>query len=349
VLSEIDFELLGSAGHLAINMLPDPTKTDREDIYMDRLNVRAMGTGRTFGITVRPGTRSNRSGLWGCTFASREPMLGDFASGAAHWHFTFGCNFATEGQSHITYTNVHFHSLHKWVKFSGAWNPKIGFAPFCINFNIHDTGHPGYVGYRFGDHHVVSECYFSGRPLGIDVSNSANDTTTLIRYFIVERCRFDSLERSAVNSNSAQFVTLRDNECWRAKRFFAPNGATLGGILEARIYRNKAFFDAGRGKTVFAEYSRGTFTVPQQITDNVIVDIKAGSTVVNLKSADQISAASLIARNIYYLPNIRSAPSGAYFMDDGTAKTLVELQATGLERGSVHANPHWRDPANGIF
>ena len=168
-------------------------------------------------------------------------------------------------------------------------------------------------------------------------------------------------EEGAIYFSNASSITVRYNNVWGpAGSFFNPTQAATSPNftnLEAKIYFNNVYQS---GSTTFsalmAFYPDHTWTLPQEVTDNVVYDTRADARVVYVPMSDFQSAASFIDRNQWYFPN-DTGGAGPSFQNsnDGSMKTFTQWNAflgvgsIGFDVNGCVKNPNWTDPANGDF
>ncbi len=187
---------------------------------------------------------------------------------------------------------------------------------------------------------------FFGTLRAYDASNGANDPTeTLFRNFVAEGNDFYGLPGDGnILFYCAETMAVRDNRVWGCSgRWFAPDSG-LDDIFAGSVYRNEVYRSSVESGTIIS--CGGTWTVAQQITDNVIEDARTTARLISLDFSDHASASSVIDYNQWYAPN---DSNGQPFYDGAEDESFATWQSAGFDANGSVADPGWTAPANGVF
>lgn len=342
---------VGSIGGNASNVAGDGAMTN---IYLDNVNfTRAVDCASGFcELLGMPGPNSTdhvtvgkNFGLWNVNNTASTSFtrvsIGEDGS-AANWHFKMAGTITGPGESttldHHIYNEIWTHGLYQWVT-CGPTGSGAGQRAYCFNGNYdgilsnpNDHITVQYITYNENSCQYTILCV----DLGNRTNNSAGDSTVQYQYVVISN-------NAMINMGPESFecglsVTLRDNRYWgvtasqpAASSFFVPPNAqshvgyTQGANLLSKLYRNKIYMTSvGYTGDYIVQY-QGTWTVPQVVSDNTIVDARITGRLISLTWSDQLASGSSIVRDVY-----SSIPVFTTSWYDGTTgKTFAQWQAAG--------------------
>lgn len=336
-----------TANHNAVKTSGSSVNGVIDDTYFDDCEFRiTYGSGISsiscdFNKDLR--STSSRMGFTGCTFyATPTAGLGTkhgFFGGSNIWFHCLGCDFTGGGTSvggldHHMYLETREHLLLVMNDFGDG--PGRNYA---ANINLRKSVTEPTL--QYGQWFNLRENRVSGTWRGFDCSETHGDIAIgRFKNFVVERNNFTGITGDGVLLfYSAETYTLRGNRTWGCNggRFFAPQ-STMATILQSFVYENWDFVTTGLGQI----YYQVAFSLPQQITRNVIHDTRTTASTIRVDYAS--SGSSLIDRNQIYAPNDTTP-----LYNGGTAQSWAQWQAQGFDLNGSTTDPNWIDPANGVF
>lgn len=350
VVSNITFSTSGTATGIptAILGVGHATATVRR-VYLDNCDLDKNTDAADGNTLIMEGNDMAQIGLWNCSLSANLDATMNTNGGYFHaggWFFVIG-GYVTGGndptsldREHHLYINVKDHVLVRWVDFRDGPNRN-----YCINGN---WDHEGVSLPEYAQYHLYADCGVTGTLRFHDLGENLNDISeTRFKNVVTERCKIHGLDgEGVVYFFCAETYTMRDHEIWACDggNFLSLDVTQQGGVLKTKVYRNKHHRPATAVAGNIFAFASSSWTVLQEWTDNITVDLRTAAQIAAIPFTQQTGA--LIDRNQYYAPNDSDAE---YLRDVTTTKTFAEWQAAGFDTNGSVADPGWTDAANGNF